>query len=841
MRVSHLAIATILAGWPVLAAAQDAAPATPAPAAAADAQELGAAEDLGEEIVVTGQRPPGSVPGDITPEKTLSPADIRSYGVSSIGDLLTELAPQTTSGRGGAPVVLLNGRRISGFREIRDIPTEAILRVDVLPEEVALKFGYRADQKVVNFVLRRRFRSVAAELTDAQATDGGRNTPGGKLDLLNIQAATRLTLHGEYQRSSALTEDERTIPLSSTGTIDQRAYRTLLGQAENFSANAVYARNVFGNVAATVNGSIERSNGLGLNGLPTVTLGAVDLAALEQRTSSWTTHLGTTFNGDAGKWRWSLTGNYDRVVSTSVNQAQRDTETTIFDNRGRSISSTGNVDLLFAGSAFDLPAGAIATSVRIGASTSDFDSRADRFGVTQRGAVSRDIVNGQLNVDVPLTSRSKDVLGAIGTLSANFNLGLDQLSDFGTLTTIGYGLNWTPIPALRILASFTDEEQAPTAQQLGDPRIETPNVRVFDFVTGQNALVTRISGGNPLLDANTRHVKSLSATLKPWSAKDITFTANYTATKIDDPIVSFPGATAAIEKAFRQRFLRGAPTAEYPAGQLLQIDARPINFAESDRSQLRWGVNFSQPLKSKIQKQLEAFRAGTGPNPFEGMERPGRPGGDGAPGDRPPGEDGARAGGGDRQPGEGRRGGGGPGGPGGGGGFGGGRGGGGGGGGRLNFALYHTWHLTDRVTVADGGPVLDLLKGDTLGSGGGQSRHELELQAGYSNNGLGARLSGNWMSATDVNGGTLAAPETLNFGALATVNLRLFADLGQRRDWVKDHPWLRGMRVSLSVDNIANTRQRVTDASGVTPVAYAPDSIDPLGRTVRLSVRKLFF
>ncbi|MGJ3629017.1 hypothetical protein AB5I41_23055 [Sphingomonas sp. MMS24-JH45] len=48
-------------------------------------------------------------------------------------------APQTRSGRGagGPPVVLVNGRRVSGFQEIRDLPTEAIQRVDILPEEVA--------------------------------------------------------------------------------------------------------------------------------------------------------------------------------------------------------------------------------------------------------------------------------------------------------------------------------------------------------------------------------------------------------------------------------------------------------------------------------------------------------------------------------------------------------------------------------------------------------------------------------------------------------------------------------------------------------------------------------
>ncbi|MFX5252973.1 hypothetical protein ABTD06_19685, partial [Acinetobacter baumannii] len=80
--------------------------------------------------------------GDIPPEQQLGPADIRSYGVNSVAELLTELAPQTYSGRGGggAPVVLLNGKRISGFQEIRDLPTEAIARVDILPEEVALKY-----------------------------------------------------------------------------------------------------------------------------------------------------------------------------------------------------------------------------------------------------------------------------------------------------------------------------------------------------------------------------------------------------------------------------------------------------------------------------------------------------------------------------------------------------------------------------------------------------------------------------------------------------------------------------------------------------------------------------
>ena len=81
----------------------------------------------------------------------------------------------------------------------------------------------------------------------------------------------------------------------------------------------------------------------------------------------------------------------------------------------------------------------------------------------------------------------------------------------------------------------------------------------------------------------------------------------------------------------------------------------------------------------------------------------------------------------------------------------------------------------------------------------------------------------------------------LRFGALATVNLRLFADLGQRLELVKRQPWVRGMRVSVALDNVFNSRQLVTDPSGATPIAFQGGYLDPTGRTVRLVVRKLFF
>lgn len=152
-RRSSIGVAMLASGASLLGSLP--APAQPARAASQNAT----AEDALEEVVVTGRREPGMVIGDIAPETQLSSEEIRALGVSSVAELLTALGPQLGSSRGrggGRPVVLINGVRVSGFGEIRDLPTEAILRTDIFPEEVALKYGYRADQRVVNIVLRDR-------------------------------------------------------------------------------------------------------------------------------------------------------------------------------------------------------------------------------------------------------------------------------------------------------------------------------------------------------------------------------------------------------------------------------------------------------------------------------------------------------------------------------------------------------------------------------------------------------------------------------------------------------------------------------------------------------------
>ena len=96
-----------------------------------------------------------------------------------------------------------------------------------MPEEVALKYGYRADQRVVNFVLRRRFRATTAEANGGLATAGGRASYGVDLNMLRIGRAGRTSIDAEYQHADPLFESERDIIQATPVVVDLGDFRTL--------------------------------------------------------------------------------------------------------------------------------------------------------------------------------------------------------------------------------------------------------------------------------------------------------------------------------------------------------------------------------------------------------------------------------------------------------------------------------------------------------------------------------------------------------------------------------------------------------------------------------------
>ncbi len=891
------------------AAAQPAPPVRPAPPA-------GAAAPDGEDdatIVVTGTRERGAVLGDIAPEVQLTPSDIRALGVSSIADILTELAPQIRSdrGSGGAPVILLNGRRIAGFAEIRSLPPEALLRVDILPEEVALKYGYAADQRVVNFVLRPRFRATTGEFEPGGPTGGGRQSYQAESTYLKIRRDTRISLEAKLNLDTQLLESDRNVsapvparpfalggnvtsalaggeidpalsalaggpvgvaavPASAAtaapalasfvagantpATTDLRPFRSLLPSNRSASLGAVYAFPLTAGIAATLSAGFDGASGRSSLGLPSASLdlpagnafspfagdvlvNLYDPRPLIQTIDSLSGRAGLTLNATLAKWQLTFTGNYSHGVSDTATDRGIDLSAVqarltagdpalnpfsaaavagpLLQDRAHTVTDSADATLLANGALVALPGGNLTTALRAGFQYLGLASDSTRAGIARSTDLSRSQGNFQASFDLPLTSVKNNVLAAVGDLSANFNIAADTLSDFGTLFSYGYGLNWKPIKPLALIASVSNTRAAPTVQQLGNPQVLTPNVRIFDYVTGTTVDISQLSGGNPGLVADNRRVIKLGLTLKPLSKGDLTLSANYVDSRITNPVAGFPTATAELEAAFPERFVRDT------SGRLVSIDNRPINFARSERRELRWGLSFSQPLKPSA---AEIAAAAERRAAFEARRRAAEPAGGGAP-----------------APGGGGPGGGGAGGRGfGGGGFGG-R---GGLDGRFQVTLFHTWHFADRLRLRDGTPELDLLNGSATGSSGGSPRHEIEARAGIGKGGLGARLSLNWQSGTrvlvDPAGGT-TSPGDLTFSGLTTLNLRLFADLGQQRRLVRNAPWLRGARFSIAVGNLTDARIDVRNRAGIVPVGYQPDRIDPLGRTLTVSFRKLFF
>jgi hypothetical protein len=727
-----------------------------------------AEEGAEEEIVVTGQRARGAALGEIKPEVTLGSGDIRSLGVGSVTEILAELAPQIRGTGGGQPLILLEGHRISGRQEIERIPAEAIARVDVLPEQVAIKYGYPATQKVVNFVLRKRFRAWTLEGRSRFATGGGAFRGNGSANYFSVRNGARLTLGAEYTGTEMLTEAQRDI--AGTG-------RSLIASEQEFLLNAGYARSLADRLSAAINGSLttDRKHAL--------------LDAAKPRTvNGESAHLGTTVNLDGRRWRGTWTASFDHdeartIASVSGPGAPAD--------RTRSNTDVLATDLTMNGGLVALPAGDIAFTGRIGGSTSSYDSASTRpsaISSASATALSRSLALGAVSLDVPVLDSPSRFIGAF---SINGNAEVQTLSDFGTLRSFGYGFSWSPVKAVSLIASYKDAESAPTMQQLGGPVLPDGLVRVYDYVRGATALVSYTTGGNPALARADVREWRLGANVKALDKPSLSFSVNYTGTRTDNGIAALPAATAASGAAFPGRFVRDG------AGNLIAVDARPVNIAHQRSDVLRWGINFSKTLKTP-QAQIDAMRA------YMKKRFPGGPPGVGMAQGM-------------------------------------GRGGGGGGGSRLSFSLYHSIHLAERATLLDGQPEIDLLDGGTLSGGAPQPRHEVEVQAGYSRGWLGARLTGNWQSATHVRDPGGLATGNLRFSSLATANLRLFVNLGQIPSVLRDHPFLFGTRLSVGINNILNQRQHVTDGTGSTPPAYSAAQLDPLGRTITFSLRKLLF
>jgi len=797
-----------------------------------------------DEIVVTASLPRGAVVTEIPPVVELGEEDIASYGASSVEELLDAISSQTTSSRGrstGRPIVLINGQRTSGFREIRDLPPEAIRTVQVFPEELALQYGYRPDQRVINFVLKDNYTGVSASAEYGVPTQGGQGQSEIEANVTKIGENSRININLEWQNKTAITESERDIVQDGAGElVNLGDYRTLVAPSDNVELNANYSRSFDNGMSLSLNGGYVYDKSKGLQGLPGGTLDVAgdslfryftEYGPLRRVQETNTAQAGLTLNGMLSDWRWSLTSDYtrtqvntdtDRSGDISALQAAIDAGTVdplaasfgpllgapVTDS-AKVVDQTINNLATLSGTVLVIPSGAITTTLRAGYNREDLDSRETSGAIVTTTDLSRDEISTGINIDIPLAEENIDVVEAIGKLSINGNLGYSDLSDFGGLVEFGFGLNWEPLDGLVFSASAIGEDAAPTIAQLGNPLIITPNVNIFDFTNGETVLAAITTGGNLALPAEKQRDIKLAVNYRPEWLEGFTFLGEYFRNNSDNVASSFPLLTPEIEAAFPDRVTRDTN------GRLIAIDQRPVTYANVYSERIRYGIDFSKRFGQ--QRSGGAGRPDRAARPAGGGAAEGRPQGDRpADGAAPDGNAGAKP----AAPRGGSRAGGRP------------------SGGRWQLSAFHTIRLKDTIKIRDGVEELDLLNGSATGSTGGSPRHEFEINGGWFNNGIGFRLSGEHQTATRVNGGLTGSD--LRFSDLTTLNLRMFINLDDRGNLTEKIPFLKGSRIAFKVDNIFNDIQTVRDDSGLIPQSYQQGYLDPVGRYVEIDFRKRF-
>lgn len=624
MTLSCLSRATLLAGaslcaltaFPLSAQSNE-----PAPQETADERD-GSSEVDG--ILVQGQRLRGQLDVEQAPILELDEEEIAAEGVASIADLVTQISAQTGSSRGrgggGRPVILVNGIRPGSFRELFQYPPEALEKVEVFQEEVAQRFGFPPDRRVINLILKDNYRNAEVEFEFEGPSRGGNYTREQELGFLQITNGARVNANFEAQDTSFLTEDERDIIQTPgsisdvTGDPSQAPFRSLISDSRSLEANVSWAKAFLeSGTAVSANVFYERRDARALQGLNTVLLTDgtgpsvlrtfAEETPIEQSVATDTFAASGSINTPVSAFRLTTTFDanlsesetrFDQLFDTSglvasalAGDIALDSELpasvqTGFDLANRQTIDVGSLTTL-RGPLVNLPGGEVIATFDLGLDWDRIESSDTRSDVAAQ--LTRRRISTGANVNIPLTSSREGFADVLGSFTLNLQAGFEDLSDFGLLGDYTAGLTWSPFDNLDLTASYIFREVAPSLSALGDPQVVNFNLPVFDFTNGETVLVDVTTGGNPDLTAETQRDWKFAANWELPFWDGARFQVEYIRNRSDDVVRAFPQVRPEIEAAFPDRITRDA------GGTLIALDRRQVTFAETRADRLNFSLN----------------------------------------------------------------------------------------------------------------------------------------------------------------------------------------------------------------------------------------------------------
>jgi hypothetical protein len=674
------------------------------------------------------------------------------------------------------PAFLVNGKRVPGLEGLADLPAEAILSLDVLPTGSGVRLGATPRQRVYNIRLRRELDLATARAGARIATSGGWSSRRGDLAYTHIRAERRITAAAKIRDDGFLLESERAIIQPAGSAIGAGRFRSLVPASDRIDFSLSASDQLADWLSASFNSKLSISSRQSLLG-PFAPLGQVE-EALDQRGRTLLANSDLSLNASIGTWSGSLFANHAYLRGRTSTERSLPGETDPVLAGNWSTTESLGAQIIAFGPVLELPAGPLVLNLTAGLSRDRIEGRREFQQLITRHSTRLTSSTMTAALEVPIASKGADVLAFLGDLSASGELSRQHVSGFGSFSNHSLSMLWRPVDALTLTGSIGRSSSAPPVASLDEPRLETPNVRYFDPLRGETVDVTRITGGTLALRSQRDVRKRIAANLTPLRSSALRLTAEYSESRTSNLISELPLASLSILDVFPERFIRDS------GGRLIAVDARPVSFASRTEREVRTGLMLNLPLGGRSGPAAAVLADDDDDRPEAQSKRA-------RPGVRP----------------------------------------------RLQVTASHSWLMASKLVVAPGKPAIDLLSRDAVGLGGlAQPRHRVDVTTGYAERGLGMRASAQWRSASFIEASGSTA-NTLRFEPLTTFSLRGWIQ-GERI--APASHWLKGTRISLSVLNLTNVRERVVDRFGLTPLAYQSAYRDPIGRSIEIELRKKF-
>lgn len=821
-------------------------------ATAVDAQSVGNAvppppSDIQrDEIVITATR---YGEARTAAETEFSEAEIASHGADDINELLQRLAP-LIDGSGEEPVILINGQPAGLDRSILSYPPEALSRIGVLPPEAAAKYGHSSGRRVVNLVLKGQFSGVIANAGLTLPTAGGQHSGTLSVQRMAINGATRWNVQGRVADDSALLKSARNLPLrgamadgvgfiimadggeidpalselvgqyvttaaipdpplgripiledfargaNTQHALDPHAFETLISRRRSYSLSVGMTRPI-GQFSASLSLNASMGDSHGLRGLPMATL-------LLPASSPWSPFVDDVMlvRPFAGE-RPLRSRNSTRSVGFTLNLTG-----TI---RGWQTNASAAYSAGWSDNVFEQGVDVARANALLSAGDVTFDP----FGTWDEGLLLKSSSR----------SRSHNLNTRFNASRATIDLPAGPMT---TNITLNAGWNWSHTDRDDPTWQYIDTYRGTRRSLMGEASFNLPFSRRRE---GNRSLIGDLSvdlsaNAQAMTNSRTRTRFGIGVNWSPFANLRMKGSFEHLGTapsfeQLDDPLVTavnrifdyarqemaepawITGGNPALERGSRRNLsvtaqLRplGNEVLTFNLGYRRRTakngissfpELTPVIEAAFPERVTRDGegrlvavdaraINIARDMNEDVTSSV-ALRFPAGQGPGRGSR--------------------------DTM--------------------------------QFSLALSHTWQLRNELLTRPGIPAIDQIRT------GGQSRHRLRLQTTVARRGLGVNLDGSWSGASRVRyTASGQADRSFRYRQPLMIDAAAFVEPEHILDGTGDAALLKNLRISVDVQNLLNTYRRITSENDASPLGRSRYEMDPLGRTIRLSLRKRF-